>query len=320
MALPSNALATYEAIGRREDLSAIVSRIDPVDTPFFSAVEKTKATSILHEWQTQALAAASSSNAQLEGDTPTIAAVTGRVRRGNYCQISYKTASVTGTQQAVETAGVPNEMANQKMLKGLELRRDVESQLLSNQAKNAGADATARVSASVLSWIKSNTSTGGTSPADPSAADGTGTRTDGTGTLPAFSESRLKTVLAAIWTSGGKPNVVFAGAFNKQQFSTFTGRATPMEETKTKKITASVDAYESDFGKLKVVPQRFGRTRDVLILETAKWQVAHLNGRAMVSIPLAKIGDSEQAEILTEYSLVALNEKASGGVFDNTSS
>jgi hypothetical protein len=48
--------------------------------------------------------------------------------------------------------------------------------------------------------------------------------------------------------------MIMTGAFNKQAFSTFTGRSTPMEEAKSKKIVAAVDAYESDFGKLKVVP------------------------------------------------------------------
>jgi hypothetical protein len=39
-----------------------------------------------------------------------------------------------------------------------------------------------------------------------------------------------------------------------------------------------------------------------------------------VSFPLAKTGDSDWKEILSEYTLVARNEKASGGVFDNTTS
>jgi hypothetical protein len=205
-------------------------------------------------------------------------------------------------------------------LKGLELKRDMELILVgTNQAKNAGNDTTARKTASVLSWIKSNTSKGTAGgAADPSAADGTGTRTDGT--QIAFTEARLKTVLNSIWTNGGKPDTVMTGAFNKQVFSTFTGRASPIEETKSKKITASVDAYESDFGVLKVVPNRFIRARDVLVLQMDMWAVAYLNGRKMVSIPLAKTGDSERRQILAEYGLVARNEKSSGGVFDNTTS
>lgn len=320
MALPTNALATYESIGNREDLSNIIYRIDPTDTPFMSGIARETATAVNHEWQTQALAAASTSNYQLEGDDIVADAVTATVRLGNICQISRKSAQVSGTQQAVIHAGRGNELDYQVMLKGLELKRDMETTLVgTNQAKVTGADATPRKTASILSWIKSNTSKGTAGgAADPSAADGTGTRTDGT--QIAFTESRLKTVLSSQWTNGGKPNVIFTGAFNKQIFSTFTGRSSPIEQASSKKIVASVDAYESDFGKLKVVANRFQRARDVLSLEMDKWAMATLKGRNMLSVPLARTGDSERRAVVAEYALVARNEKASGGVFDNTTS
>jgi hypothetical protein len=95
------------------------------------------------------------------------------------------------------------------------------------------------------------------------------------------------------------------GGFNKQQFSTFTGRSTPMEEAKSKKIVAAVDVYESDFGKLKVVPNRFMRSRDVLVLQMDMWALGTLPGRNMVSTPLAKTGDSDRKQILSEYTLEA---------------
>jgi uncharacterized protein DUF5309 len=318
MALPTNTFTTYSAAGNREDLSDMIYRIDPTDTPFMTGIEKTKATAVLHEWQTQALAAVNTSNAQLEGDDASADATTPTVRLGNVCQISRKVPQVSGTQQAVEHAGRDNEMAYQEMLKGLELKRDMEGILCgTNQAKNAGNASTARVTASVLSWVKSNTSKGA-SGADPSAADGTGSRTDGTQRV--FTENLLKTVLQSIWNNGGKPDTIMTGGFNKQVFSTFTGRASPFEETKAKKITASVDAYESDFGTLKVVANRFSRPRDVLVLQMDMWAIAYLNGRKMVSIPLAITGDSQRKEVLSEYALEARNEKASGGVFDLTTS
>jgi hypothetical protein len=324
MALPSNTLATYEAVGNREDLSDIIYRIDPTDTPFLSGADKEKADAVNHEWQTQALAAASTSNAQLEGDDSTTNAVTPAVRLGNYCMIASKTARVSGTQQAVDHAGRDNELAYQEMLKGLELKRDMESQIVgSNQAKNAGSDTVARVSASILSWIATNTSKGTAGgAADPALVNGSSTgvniRIDGT--QIAFTEARMKTVLSSIWTAGGKPDVIYTGAFNKQVFSTFVGRSTPIEQASARKIVASVDAYESDFGKLKVIANRFQRARDVLVLESDKWAIAYLNGRKMVSLALAKTGDSERHSILSEYTLVARNEKSSGGVFDNTTS
>src|SRR5262249_38942271 len=188
-----------------------------------------------------------------------------------------------------------------------------------NQAKNTGNSSTARVTASVLSWLKSNTSKGTAGgAADPSAADGTGTRTDGTPRV--FTEPNLKQALQATWNHGGKPDTTMTRGFNKRESSTFRARAAPMGETKGKKITASVDAYESDFGTLKVVANRFSRARDVLILQMDMWALAYLNGRKMVSVPLAKTGDSERKEVLSEYALEARNEKASGGVFDNTTS
>jgi hypothetical protein len=55
------------------------------------------------------------------------------------------------------------------------------------------------------------------------------------------------------------------------------------------------------------------------VLEMDKWGLAFLNGRKMVSIPLAVTGDSRRKQILSEYALEARNEKASGGIFDLTS-
>lgn len=209
-------------------------------------------------------------------------------------------------------------MAYQEMLKGLELKRDMESILVgTNQAKVTGDTTTARKLASILAWIANNDSLGA-SGTSPSPVDGTDARNDGT--QRAFTEAQLKTVLSACWEAGGKPDTIMAGSFNKQTFSTFTGRATPTEDTRAKKIVASVDAYESDFGTLKVVPNRFQRSRDVLVLQMDMWAVAFLKGRKMVSIPLAKTGDSERRQILSEYTLVSRNEKASGLVADLTTS
>lgn len=318
MSMPANSFATYQAIGNREDLTDMIYRIDPTDTPFVSSVAREGATAVKHEWQTQALAAAAS-NAQLEGDDPSTNATTPTTRLSNVTQISSKVARVTGTQQAVRHAGRSNEMAYQAMLKGLELKRDLEFNSLANQTQVAGDTTTARQTAAVLSWIKSNTDKAGS---DPSTS-GSNSRTDGT--QRAFTETQLKSVLSSCWTNGGKPNMILVGAFNKQVFSTFTGRATTVQEADTKKIVASVEAYESDFGRLKVVPDRFMRVdgssrvgREALILQTDLWALAFLNGRNMIQIPLAKTGDSDRRQVLAEWSVVSRNEKGSGGVFDLT--
>ena len=136
-----------------------------------------------HEWQTQALAAVDTAMRSSKATIATTDAATPTVRLGNLCQISDKMARVSGTQQAVDHAGRDNELAYQEMLKGLELKRDIETHPGRHQPGQGGRrhQSTPRKTASVLSWIKTNTSKGTAgSAADPSAADGTGTRTDGT--------------------------------------------------------------------------------------------------------------------------------------------
>jgi hypothetical protein len=314
MSLPTNTHTAYDAIGNREDLSDVIYRIDPTDTPFISGIDKEKASAVFHEWQTQALAAAVSTNAVLEGDDAVTDAVTVTVRLGNYCQISDKVGRVSGTQRAVNTAGRDDEYDYQYMLKGLELKRDMEKTVLENKVRNAGAAATARELAAIGSWIATNDDfdSGGSSPTTVA----TDARNDGT--QRAFTEAQLKNVLQLCWTEGGKPDTISVGGFNKQVFSTFTGRATPTEDVKAKKIVASVDAYESDFGRLKVVANRFQRARDALVLQMDMWAIAYL--RKFVKTDLAKTGDSDRFQILSEYTLVSRNEKASGGVFDLTTS
>lgn len=317
MTLATSAFTTFSAVGNREDLSDKIYRIDPTDTPFYSGIERSKASAVNHEWQTQALAAASNSNFQLEGDDNVTAdAATPTVRLGNIAQIQTKIPRVTGTQRVVDSAGRDDEMDYQVMLKGMELKRDVETSFVgTNQAKVTGNATTPRKLASVLSWIKTNVSQAGTS---PTAADGTDVRTDGT--QRAFTEAQLKSVLQQCWTSGGRPDTIMLGAFNKQVFSTFVGRGTPTQDQATKKITAAADVYESDFGRLKTVPNRFMRSRDCLVLQMDMWASAALPGRNMISFPLAKTGDTDRRQILVEHTLESRNEKASGGVFDLTSS
>src|SRR3990167_3763133 len=131
MALTTNALTTYSAIGRREDLIDQIFMVSPTDTPFLTGVDWVTSKNTLHEWQTQALATAAA-NSQLEGDEPTLTATTVTVRLSNTCNISAKYPGVTGTQLAVTSAGRSNEMAYQVTLKLLELRRDMEVTLLQN--------------------------------------------------------------------------------------------------------------------------------------------------------------------------------------------
>ncbi len=314
MAQPASTFSSYDAIGNREDLSDIIYNIAPVDTPFLNGIPKGEATASNHEWQTDTLAAASGTNAVIEGDDATTDAATASVRRGNHTQISDKVPRVTGTQNAVLKAGRDDEMSYQAAKRAKELKRDIETSLLANNAKVAGNDTTARELAGIVSWIATNESkdSGGTAP----TGDGTDARV--AGTARAFLESFLQTVLQAAWDAGGDPDCVMTGSFNKGQISTFTGNAIREVQAEHRTLHSSIDYYESEWGMLHVVPNRFQPADVALVLQKDMWKTAYL--RPFQIKDLAKTGDTERKQLLVEYTLQASNEAASGIVADLTTS
>lgn len=298
--------------GLREDLSDFIYNLSPSDTPFTSNVGRGTADAVYHEWQVDSLAAADTANAQFQGDdisTFTPASVTSRL--GNRTQISRKECIVSGTLDAVNKAGRRTELAYQMTKRAKELKIDIEAILLSNQAKVTGAAATAPKLASVLSWIKTNVSHVGTNP----TGDGSDARVDGT--QRAFTEAMLKTVMASVYTNSSEDlDVLMVGASNKAVVSGFTGGAQKTVDVMEQKLVATVDVYVGDFSTVRVIPNRFMRTRDALLLNWSYWSVDWL--RPIKQIELAKTGDAEKRLLIGEYTLTAKNEKSSGLIADLT--
>lgn len=295
----TNALASYDVTTNREDLVDAVYRISPADTPFMSAVPRTKATAVLHEWSLDTLASVNTANARLEGDALGRNTSTSPARKQNYCQISSRDATVTGTQRATNPAGIDDMLAYQMSKKSLELRKDMESILLGNQGQNAGNTTTARTLRSFNSWISAHGSRG-TNGADSTGA--TYAATDGTtGDLRTFTEDMLKDAILDAFTSGGEPNLILVGPFNKQKFSTFTGRATARENVTVGTVQGAAQLYASDFGTLKVVPNRTQRDRDAWVVDTTKVAVSFL--RAFEPQELGRVGDAVTRDLISEYTL-----------------
>jgi len=314
MAQPTNTFDTYDSVGEREDLSDVIYSISPTDTPFLSSAAKTQATAVLHEWQTDALAAAVTNNAVIEGDEATLDASTATTRLSNSSQIMDKTVVITGTQESVDKAGRASEIAYQIAKKAKELKRDMESTLTSNNAEVTGDASTARQLGALGSWVTTNDDMA----ADGASGAGAGNAAHTNGTQRAFTESQLKSVIKSVWNAGGDPSMIMVGPFNKQKLSGFTGNSTRFDAGADATLYTSVDVYASDFGQLQVVPNRFSRDREAYVLDMDYWGVAFLRDFSMHE--LAKTGDSEKRQLLVEATLESRNEAASGGVFDLTTS
>lgn len=320
MAIVTNTFTRYSAIGIREDLSNVIYNISPEETPFISNVSRENVKNTYFEWQTDALAAASASNAALEGDDiSSFQAVTPTARVGNYTQISTKNVIISGTLEAVDKAGRRSELTYQLAKMGSELKRDMESALLANQAAVAGNTTTARRTAGLPAWLTSNTNFG-TGGADPTVGSTpTAARTDGT--QRAFTEALLKDVIAEVWTSGGTPKMLMVGAFNKQAASAFSGIATKFRDVpagQQAQIIGAADVYVSDFGTVNIVPNRFQRARDAFVVDPEYASLAIL--RPIQQTELAKTGDAEKRLMLVEYGLKVSNQAAHGIVADLTTS
>jgi hypothetical protein len=316
MAVPTNTAQTYQSSVIREDLSKIAELIAPTETPFMTAIGKTTASSTHPEWVTVDLAAAVDTNAEVEGNDVTADAMTEGVRLSNYTMISDKVAQVSSTRENVDEVGDLNTMSKQVALKTQELKRDMEKQILSNKVANAGSASVARVSASFPSFLQTNVSRGtsGVNPVLSGTTSGYPTTAAVDGTQRAVTEALLKAVIALVWNSGSDPSLVFVGSANKQLISAFTGNATTFREMDSRKIVAAIDVYTSDFGELQIVPSRLMRSRDVLIVDPSKVQIAYF--QKLQQTPLAKTGHSEKRMVFTEYCLKVLNERAHGIVAD----
>ena len=246
MAIVTGTYQTYTSIGRREDLSNTIYNISPSDVPFMSMIGRSKATNTLAEWQTDSLSAAAN-NAQVEGDSYT------------------KTVVISGSQQASNNAGRDSEMSLQLAKNSKSLKRDMETALTGKIAKAVGSASAARTLGGLETWTSTNVSRGSGSPSGSGA--GAGAAPVDAGTKRAFTETILKAVIQSTYSSGGDPSVLMVGPFNKGVVSGFTGRASARQMIGESKIQAAADLYASDFGDLKVIPNRFQREQSAFVLD-----------------------------------------------------
>jgi hypothetical protein len=320
MTIITNTTLVFDMKGVREELANIIYNLSPEDTPFVSNSGKGSVDNTLYEWQRDSLAAAVSTNAQLQGDDiGSFDAFTATVRMGNRTQISRKAIVVADTAGAVSAAGRKDELAYQVIKRGSEIKRDIEKNSLDNVGAVAGNSTTApktgTMGATIGSIDGTNVSMGatGTNPTD--ALLFTDPRNDGT--QRAATEALLKVVLQGAWNNGGSPDTIMVGPFNKAVFSGFAGVATKtyfQEAARPAAIIGSADVYVGEFGTYSIVPNRFQRDRDAWVLDFEMLQIVYL--RPFRVVELAKTGDAEKRMLVVEWGLKVNTDHAHGLLAD----
>ena len=323
MAVPANTVQTDDvSASNREDIVEAIYNIDPWETPFLSMAQRVKATATNHEWVTDTLSAAAT-NIQIEGDDATAIATTTPAKLNNYTQISDKVVSVSRTQRSIDSVGRADELAYQISKEGKSLKLDMEYALVREQASSAGGAATARASAGLEGWLATNkTSVGtGTAQTTPGHSGTTVAAPTDSTVLGALTKAALDDIIQKCWTQGGNPTEIMCGPFNRGAISGFTGISqlqTPASPDAAVTMIGAIDFYKSNFGTLKVTPSRVQRDETVFILDMDYLSVAFIDD--MVMHDLAKTGDSDKYQMVSEFCLQVSNESACGKVTDCTTS
>lgn len=290
-------VTTYNTTGSREDLINVIVNISPEETPMLSSFAKRKATNTLHEWLTDTLDTAGT-NTVIEGSDATSSTPVQRTRLTNYCQINRKVPQVSDTLEAVTLAGVESEYEYQVAKRMAEIGRDMEYSIV-NGVRNAGSAATARETDGVIRWLETNL-------------------TAGTGTGQALTETMYNNNLQLCFDQGGNPNYTYVNGYQKRQIAAMTSNLTRYEDAASGKLNSAINIYQSNFGLLRIILDRYVPATRVFNLQKDLWRVAQL--RPVKHTVLAKDGSSRKGMIEAEWCLECGNEKASGMIYNLTPS
>lgn len=240
--------------GNREDLSDILTILEPESCPLTSLASKKKASGTFFEVQVDDLSTAAFDGVS-EGEDVTAFSnqSANRTRLGNYIQKFRRSYMVSDIEELVSTAGVASEFSNAEGKAIRELKRDFEAAICSNQDRQAeGGAGNPYKTRGMLNWLGS--------PADVPAAfrcvasDTTGTQTEAT----------FNGVLQSLYQANGMPGgqlTLIAGPGLKQEISNFSRVSSTSynayqvtQPAESKKITLSVNLYDGDFGRVAIIP------------------------------------------------------------------
>lgn len=249
--------ASYNVAGNREDLSDILTILEPESTPLTSMANKATASGTFFEVQVDDLSTASFDGVN-EGEDVTSFdnKAANRARIGNYVQKFRRTFAVSDIQEIVSTAGVASEFSNAQSKSVREIKRDMEAAFCSSQDRQADSGSGSPYKTRGMFKFLGV----GGQPSDiPSFAQNVANDTTGTQT-----EATFNSVLQELYEANGMPGgqlTLIAGPTLKKEISDFSRQAggagfayqvTQPAESKT--ITLSVNFYEGDFGNVAIIP------------------------------------------------------------------
>ena len=262
MAMTKSHVAGTKLGSNREDLSDVLTILEPERTPLLSLAKKGKANGTFFEWQVDDLATPAFAGV-LEGEDETTFTnqVANRAKLGNHIQVFRQNYQVSNIQELVDVAGVDNEYANAEGKAVRQMKRDIESALCSAQDRDQDDGTNPYKTRGLFKWLGE-----GGQPADiPAAYQSIASVTLGGSSL---TEANLNGLLQDLYEANGMPGgqlTLLAGPTLKRDISDFArqeGTTTALnfqvtQPAESKKISLVVNMYEGDFGNVAVIPSLF---------------------------------------------------------------
>ena len=262
MAMTKSHVAGVTLGSNREDLSEILTILEPERTPLLSLAKKGKASGTFFEWQVDDLATPAFAGV-LEGEDETSFTnqVANRAKLGNHIQVFRQNYQVSNIQELVDVAGVDNEFANAEGKAVRQMKRDIESALCSAQDRDQDDGTNPYKTRGLFKWLGE-----GGQPADiPTDYQSVASVSLGSGSL---TESALNGMLQDLYEANGMPGgqlTLLAGPSLKRDISDFArqeGTTTALnfqvtQPAESKSISLVVNLYDGDFGSVAITPSLF---------------------------------------------------------------
>jgi hypothetical protein len=323
----------------KEDLLDQIVMIDPFDTPWVSQAPKTTCKHVYHQWLLDTLGDVPLSNAAYavegaEWSANAAGYLTVPTREFNVTSILREDIAATETMRAVDAAGFADVYAYEMQKATKRLAILLEKMVLQNVATatttSTGASNAARRMKSLQDFITTNKAFAG---ANSQGKIGGGSPQIGTtGVAGQLTSGDFNDMLEAIYKTGGNPEQVYVSPKVKRQISAFTliGSDSASPYTRNiaaidKKLISSIDFYDTDFGIIQIVLDRWvpeaTNTATSTATATDVSGVAFFLQRSMNRLAwlrpmqhqfMGKRGDSVAGSIIGEVTLECLNQKANG--------
>ena len=316
-----------------EDVMDKIFDISRIPLPFTDMVGKTSHSNERFDWVLDELNPPMLNNQRVDGqDAGDLVQITGG-RVGNHSQISDKVIAVSYRADASDTIGRAKELAYRLTRANQEIRRDVEAAALFNQESKPGTDAVAGITGGLPTWIETSCFNADGTPATAGGYDySTGlTKAVTPGAAAPVSFKCIKDAIQSVYEEGGEVSVLMSTPSVITAISTYmfnetariaTLQADQGKSTEKAKALASVNVIVSDFGTVKLVPNRLqpsngtvgedglvtGTSDNIFLLDPEYVSLSYLEGYRTDT--LAKTGLAEKRQISVDWGLRVHTEKA----------